>query len=787
MKRIVVYSHDAYGLGNIRRMLEVVSHLVLAYPELRVLLITGSPLIHAFRIPPRVDYIKLPCVARNKIGQPVVKTLDVSYADIVHLRTDVIMTAVRDFDPDLILVDKKPLGIGKELEPLLARLHNTPRRPKMALLLRDILDEPASTIREWQSGGYHDAIERYYDRILVAGDRAIFDLAREYRFPPSAEHKLRYCGYMGRALPTTPPTQVRASFGIDGTPLVLVTAGGGDDGGELMTAYLRGLATHSQAGFTSLLVTGPESSPATACTVQTLASGRRDVIVRDFCDDMMDVMNCADLVVSMCGYNTACELLSLHKNAVVVPRVKPVREQWIRAERLQACGLLHALHPNRLSPRRLMSAVIHELSRDSARGPARHDPEMDGLSRIGAAITELLETDKPAPPALHASADAVATPLLEETPARTLTQRYAGAIKREAALPDHDMVRFMLRLTNRHGVGHLMRGLNICRELVAMGIPGRILFYGRAAPPPQLWDPRFEFRVEGEAKRYHDWPEAMRSAKPAVVVYDTSLPAEDVWPHEPEGSRRAYIMRRWMDTRLAELLGHGLLRHIDAVIVPHTQEEFGHELPGWLRQRAFFVGPIVRRPDPLAQEKLRHRYALAPGDFVVTSTCGGGGFPEQAKVFFAAVWAIHDLITQEKANLRHIVVRGPNGTEMPTPLPGMTLVDTEPDLVSLLAISDLAIAEGGYNTVNEIRITRTPALFLPSPRNKDDQNQRVRQLEARGLAWVCGPTEHRLAAAMALALCRDTDALQAMRRAYASDTPEIGNRRAAEILVELTR
>ncbi|KVC73223.1 glycosyltransferase [Burkholderia ubonensis] len=360
-----------------------------------------------------------------------------------------------------------------------------------------------------------------------------------------------------------------------------------------------------------------------------------------------------------------------------------------------------------------------------------------------------------------------------------------NAVSREEALFARDTVRFMLRLSNRHGIGHLMRGLNVCRELAAMGAAGRILFFGRAAPPRQLWDRRFEFRTEGETAGYRDWPQAMRSANPAVVVYDTTLPADDEWRREPEGAQRAYIMRRWKDERQQELLDHGLLPRIDAVIVPHTPEEFGHELPAWLRKRVSFVGPIVRLPDPLSQEKLRRRYALTPADFVLTSTCGGGGFSTQAKEFFATVWAVHRRLASERPNLRHIVVLGPNGCETPVPAPGMTLVDTEPDMVSLFAISDLVIAEGGYNTVNEIRVTRTPALFMPGTRNLDDQEHRVRQLEARGLAWVCAASERHLAPAKALALCRDSDALDAMRRAYASDSPGIGNRRAAEILAEL--
>ncbi len=40
----------------------------------------------------------------------------------------------------------------------------------------------------------------------------------------------------------------------------------------------------------------------------------------------------------------------------------------------------------------------------------------------------------------------------------------------------------------------------------------------------------------------------------------------------------------------------------------------------------------------------------------------------------------------------------------------------------------VVIGEGGYNTVNEILDTRTPALFLPSTRGKDDQHGRVQVL-----------------------------------------------------------
>jgi predicted glycosyltransferase len=65
MRRLLVYSHDTFGLGNIRRTLAICEHLVEADVDLSILLVTGSPVIHNLRPPARLDYIKLPCLTRS--------------------------------------------------------------------------------------------------------------------------------------------------------------------------------------------------------------------------------------------------------------------------------------------------------------------------------------------------------------------------------------------------------------------------------------------------------------------------------------------------------------------------------------------------------------------------------------------------------------------------------------------------------------------------------------------------------------------------------------------------
>ena len=224
MKKVLIYSHDTFGLGNIRRMLEVARHLVQSSGEVSVLVITGSPMLHAFRIPDRIDYVKLPCLSRNVDGRYGARTLPISLEQTVRLRANLIRSAIADFEPDLILVDKKPFGVEDELAGALEAMSSSAKRPKLVLLLRDILDSAESTTRVWRKNGYFEAISAYYDQVLVVGCPEVYDLRREYDFPPFAAAKVRFCGYIAREAGRQPREVVRRTLGVAAKePLLLVT------------------------------------------------------------------------------------------------------------------------------------------------------------------------------------------------------------------------------------------------------------------------------------------------------------------------------------------------------------------------------------------------------------------------------------------------------------------------------------------------------------------------------------------------------------------------------------
>ncbi|MCB1985403.1 MAG: glycosyltransferase [Burkholderiales bacterium] len=391
MKRILIYSHDTFGLGNIRRMLSIAKHLVSEHKDYSVLLLSGSPMLHAFRIPQQLDYIKLPCLQRDELGMYGVRSLGIDMTDTLKLRSNLIRSTVEDYQPDIVMIDKKPLGICAELEPALDYLKKRRNPPGVILLLRDILDSPEVTRKIWQKRGYFDAIENYYDRILVVGQPEIFDIASEYDFPSAAAEKIEYCGYIRRESGLKNREEILTELGLnDRQKLLLITPGGGKDGTHLVTNYLKAIKTVSSQHFHSLVLCGPEMMEACQELVNTQARGCNGITIRNFTDDLMSYMNAADGVISMFGYNTMCEILTLQKPAIVIPRVRPVKEQWIRAMRMTEMGIVKAIHPDQLNTKNLKRAVNALLSKQYS-VPSGKTIKLDGLPNIKRFITAYMQ------------------------------------------------------------------------------------------------------------------------------------------------------------------------------------------------------------------------------------------------------------------------------------------------------------------------------------------------------------------------------------------------------------
>ncbi|MGH6915833.1 MAG: hypothetical protein ACREH3_19255, partial [Geminicoccales bacterium] len=68
-KRVLIYSHDTFGLGHLRRCREIAHTLVEADEGLSVLILSGSPIIGSFDYRSRVDFVRIPGVIKLRNGE----------------------------------------------------------------------------------------------------------------------------------------------------------------------------------------------------------------------------------------------------------------------------------------------------------------------------------------------------------------------------------------------------------------------------------------------------------------------------------------------------------------------------------------------------------------------------------------------------------------------------------------------------------------------------------------------------------------------------------------------
>lgn len=375
-RKILIYSHDSFGLGHLRRCRAIAHAMVDRNPNLSALILSGSPIIGSFDFRPRVDFVRIPGVIKLQNGDYTSLTLDIDIEELLAIRSAIIKQTAESFDPDLFIVDKEPLGLRGEVRDTLEMLHG--RGTPLVLGLRDVMDEPALLAPEWARKNVVPALDELYDEIWVYGLPEICDPMEGIEVPDTVRRKTHYTGYLRRGLDSTGGPLPFA----EGAPFILVTPGGGGDGEALVDWVLRAYEWDRTLPHRAIIVTGPFMGTERQTEFATRASHIGQVEVISFERRLEALMEAAAGVVAMGGYNTFSEILSFDKRALIVPREAPRREQLIRAVRAQQLGLCRTLVDDGNRPAAAMAEALRELP-DQPRPSAAFLPGlMDGAENI---------------------------------------------------------------------------------------------------------------------------------------------------------------------------------------------------------------------------------------------------------------------------------------------------------------------------------------------------------------------------------------------------------------------
>ncbi|MDE4141132.1 MULTISPECIES: glycosyltransferase family protein [Rhodobacterales] len=324
-----------------------------------------------------LDLVQLPPLRSDGVDFTRLLTADGAVADDAYheTRQTALCEALREMQPDVLITELFPFGrrsLKGEFLSLLKAAHALPNRPVVLASIRDILAPPSKPKKAVEADA---VIAEFYDAVLVHSDPAATRLNISWPVSEMLAGKLRYTGYV--APPAALPHPEQAGAGE-----VLVSAGGGSVGDALYDTALE--AAQQSPDITWRLLVG--GSDAAERIARFTAKGSR-AIIEAARPDFRQMLCHAAASVSMCGYNTALDLLQAGSPAVLVPfdAGKEV-EQSLRAESLAPLSGIAVLKTADLTP----SALVQAVKRVMAEAPRATDRfRFDGAARTVEIAAEL--------------------------------------------------------------------------------------------------------------------------------------------------------------------------------------------------------------------------------------------------------------------------------------------------------------------------------------------------------------------------------------------------------------
>ncbi|WP_170357050.1 glycosyltransferase family protein [Ruegeria arenilitoris] len=328
-----------------------------------------------------VSLLALPPLRSDGTDFTRLLTADEDIADAAYLnsRAIALTEAVRRVNPDVLITELYPFGrrsLAGEFLALLSTARSLPSSPVVLSSVRDILAPPSKVAKAART---EEIIERFYDGVLVHSDPEITPLDASWPVTDSLAGRMFYTGFVA------PPAPGPHEQG-EGANEILVSAGGGSVGQPIFRAAIE--AAQKMPNRRWRLLVGGQDAEDRIAELRHMTN-RENVILEPVRPDFRQMLPLAAASVSMCGYNTAMDLLQCATPAVLIPfdDGKEV-EQTLRAKSLARLPAVDVLNSAKLTGEALAQAVdrvLHQGPREPLNGG------FDGASKSVEIATSLWE------------------------------------------------------------------------------------------------------------------------------------------------------------------------------------------------------------------------------------------------------------------------------------------------------------------------------------------------------------------------------------------------------------
>ncbi len=375
MKVMIAVTH-LLGTGHLRRAMTLAHAFTLGGHK--VILVSGGTPLHDVAAK-GVELLQLPPLQSD--GVNFTKLLDENghpaSDDVFANRRALLRQAVSSLAPDVLITELFPFGrrvLSVEFHALLDAAKALPVPPIVLSSVRDILAPPSKQAKAEQTD---DVIGQYYDAVLVHSDPNSTRLDQSWPVSDALAPLLRYTGYV--APPPAEPHPEKAGEGE-----ILVSAGGGSVGMKLYQSAIEAARLMPEQQW-RVLVGGKDAADRIAVLQRQVSSS--NIVIEPARPDFRQMLRHADASLSLCGYNTALDILQSGISAVFVPFDDGNEvEQTLRAGSLSHLSGIAMLSTAEASPERICD-VLARVTGDAKRDTT--ELKFDGAAQSVAIAVEL--------------------------------------------------------------------------------------------------------------------------------------------------------------------------------------------------------------------------------------------------------------------------------------------------------------------------------------------------------------------------------------------------------------
>ena len=191
---ILIYGHDGRGLGHVSRSAGIGMALRRLFPQLKVLLVSGSRFTGELTGEAPLDWLKLPSYETTVVaGKSKGITGKSMYSDgeLGTLRTKELAHLVTLYRPRLVLVDHTPQGKHRELIPALSASGND---TKWVLGVRGVV----GSVAQARSGLARQIFAEHYHALFWYGDSSVLGMSHLQQLQDQYGREPLECGYVVR-------------------------------------------------------------------------------------------------------------------------------------------------------------------------------------------------------------------------------------------------------------------------------------------------------------------------------------------------------------------------------------------------------------------------------------------------------------------------------------------------------------------------------------------------------------------------------------------------------------